>query len=167
MGSRPPAKPGANVRKPPEPRRLQEGKAFHAKVQADWKTTAEGTIATEKPVQKPNGRRGRIDIHADSGDGDSLIAVVEIKHTDWDAMSEAVLKRNVHRQSRQVWAYIEAELAQGRQVSPGIIFPNYPRMTGRLRLIESLFEWEGIAVAWEDETIEERRRRAEEEEPGR
>lgn len=45
-----------------EPKRLREGKAFHKKVQADWKAEAEGDVRTEMTVSKGGSRRGRLDV---------------------------------------------------------------------------------------------------------
>lgn len=71
---------------------------------------------------------------------DALVAIGEIKASAWDRMAPATLRRNVLRQARQVWNYIESQLADGREVSSGLIFPRRPRSMRRLRLIENLFE---------------------------
>lgn len=134
-----------------EPRRLQKGKALHKEIQEDWKQTAEGEVTPEEPIIKPSGRRGRMDIHVDT-EVDDLVAVIEIKASDWDAMKdEATVRRNVNRQTRQIWDYIESQLEKGLDVSPGVIFPERPRDTNRLKLIEELFDEQGIPVVWEDE----------------
>jgi len=112
-------------------------------------------------VLKPNGRWGRIDIHADA-ECDDHVAVVEAKATDWDSMTDSAVRRNVRRQARQVWGYIESQLVEGRTVSPGVVFPEQPRVAARLRLVETMFEAEGIAVVWCNETIEERKARSRE-----
>ncbi|HPB09480.1 MAG TPA: hypothetical protein PK802_07315 [Candidatus Cloacimonadota bacterium] len=143
-----------------EPNRLKRGKAFHKIVQKDWHQTAQGRIRSELTIMKPAGRKGRIDVHADSG-GDGPVAVVEIKATNWDCMTDIAVPRNVKRQSRQIWDYIESQLSRGRTVSPGIIFPARPRDIKRLRQIERLFEAEGIAVVWSNESIEECKARKE------
>ncbi len=146
-----------------EPAELFRGKAFHKKIQHDWQLNAEGTITVEKPVRKPTGSRGRIDIHADSGDALVGVGVGEVEATDWDRMSESAVQRNVRRQAKQIWAYIESQLVEGHHVSPGVIFPARPKSKDRLKLVGSLFDQEGIAVVWDDETLEERKARAAEE----
>ena len=143
----------------PEPEMLRRGKDFHRAVQDDWIRTAQGEVAVEKVVKKPSGRRGRIDILA--GANTESVGVAEVKATDWDPMTESSLRRNVARQARQIWSYIESQLAQDKEVSPGIIFPTRPKSMERLNLIEALFEEHGIAVVWKDESTEERRARAE------
>ena len=66
-----------------EPSQFKRGKAFHNEMQADWLRTAEGLVSKEKAITKPSGRKGRIDIFVDD-DGDNLVAVAEVKNSDWD-----------------------------------------------------------------------------------
>lgn len=147
-----------------EPKRLRKGRAFHGEVQAEWQRTADGDVTSEKGIVKPSGRPGRIDIHVDVEDG--LVAVVEIKDSDWNAMSEKAVRRNIRRYAKQVWDYIDAEVGDDVSVSPGMIFPRRPSDASRLHLIEDLLLEQGIPVVWQDETIEERRLRAENEDKG-
>lgn len=140
-----------------EPIILRKGKKFHREVQENWKETAEGEICPEHPIIKPNERKGRVDILVDPDE--SMVAVVEIKASDWDKIKESNVRRNVKRQIRQVWSYIESQLEDGKEVSPGIIFPKRPRTPGRLEYIEKLFDEEGIPVVWQDESIEELKKR--------
>ncbi len=141
-----------------EPTQLLRGKAFHKKMQIDWLNNAEGKILIEKAITKPTGRKGRIDIFVDD-DGDKLVAVAEVKASDWDKMTDSAVRRNVRRQIRQVWNYIESQLKTKKDVSPGIIFPKRPKDRERTELIEKIFEEEGIPVVWLNETIEERKMR--------
>jgi hypothetical protein len=141
-----------------EPSQLSRGKAFHKKVQDDWVNSAEGKILIEKGITKPAGRKGRIDIFAED-DGDNLVAVAEVKNSDWDKMTDPAVRRNVRRQIKQIWDYIESQLEGEKDVSPGVIFPRRPQSRERMRLIEDMFEEEGIPVVWQDESIEERKGR--------
>ena len=141
-----------------KPEQLSRGKAFHKKIQADWLGTAEGQILIEKAITKPTGRKGRIDIFVDD-DGDKLVAVAEVKASDWDKMTDSAVRRNVRRQIKQIWDYIESQLKMKKDVSPGIIFPKRPKDQERMRLIEEMFEEEGIPVVWQNETIKERKAR--------
>ncbi|NWG03563.1 MAG: hypothetical protein HXY44_11980 [Syntrophaceae bacterium] len=143
--------------KGPEPKRLLKGKTFHKKIQKDWHKNAEGPVKTEKSITKPSGRKGRIDVLAQSDN--SLVAVAEIKASDWDTMTISSVRRSVRRQATQVWDYIESQLESGRDVSPGIIFPKRPRDTELLKLIEGLFEAKGLSVVWDDESLEDRKAR--------
>ncbi|UCE62086.1 MAG: hypothetical protein JSU63_10305 [Phycisphaerales bacterium] len=142
--------------KNPEPKRLREGKAFHKKVQADWEADAEGNVEVEKTVKKDGGT-GRLDVFV-SDDGSEVRAIVEIKHSDWDKMTPQAVRRNVRRQARQIWKYIELQPTFDG-ICPGIVFPKRPADTERLKLIEHLFEEEGIPVVWEEESTAERKAR--------
>lgn len=140
-----------------EPQRLHAGKAFHRKVQADWMANAEGDVQIEMTSKVPGKKSGRLDVYV-SDDGSDVRAIVEIKHSDWDKMTPEAVRRNVKRQARQVWRYIELqETVDG--ICPGIVFPKRPKDPKRLSLIEQLFDEEGISVVWEDESPEERRAR--------
>ncbi len=142
-----------------EPIQLKRGNVFHKKMQADWLKTAEGLVSKEKAITKPTGRKGRIDIFVDD-DGDKLVAVAEVKNSDWDKMTDSAVRRNVRRQIKQIWDYIESQLKTKKDVSPGVIFPKRPKDKERMKLIEDMFEEEGIPVVWQDETIEERKTRS-------
>jgi hypothetical protein len=141
-----------------EPEQLIRGKEFHKKLQEDWHRKAQGEVKHEEGIVKPSGRKGRMDIFVDANN--NLVGVVEIKASDWDSMTLKALRRNVSRQASQIWDYIESQLEQGKQVSPGVTFPERPKDPERLKLIEQLFDERGIPVVWEDETIEERKARS-------
>jgi len=136
-----------------EPKRLRQGKAFHKKIQKEWLDSATGEVILEKSITKPNGRKGRVDIFI--GSDEKLVAIAEIKASDWDSMSSVAVRRNVRRQVRQIWNYIKSQLKLGKEISPGILFPKRPKDINRMKLIEQLFDEEGIPVVWEDETIAE------------
>ena len=150
-----------------EPEQLKRGKAFHRLIQAEWASEAQGHICAERTITKPNGRRGRVDVFANDADPKGVVAIVEVKATDWDRIKAKNIHRNVRRQIRQIWSYIESQIRDGKyvrggvekDVCPGIIFPRRPRDPGRMKLIEELFEEEGIPVVWHDETLEECRAR--------
>ena len=140
-----------------EPKHLRDGKEFHKRIQEGWHKSAEGPIISEKVVTKPSGRKGRMDIFVASDE--TLVAVVEIKCSKWDRMTLAAVRRNVKRQARQIWDYIESQLDLRKDVSPGVIFPKLPKSTLRMKLIERLFNEKGIAVVWEDATAFKRKAR--------
>jgi hypothetical protein len=142
-----------------EPKSLRLGKEFHKEIQKEWLDTAEGNkVISEKTVTKPSGQKGRMDIFVKSDE--TLVAIAEIKNSDWNAMISTAVRRNVKRQARQIWDYIESQLEMGKEVSPGVIFPKRPKDPDRINLIEQLFEEKGISVVWEDESIAERKARS-------
>lgn len=142
--------------------RLKKGKKFHKVTQTDWVETAEadGDIATEAPITKPPGKGGRVDVLVPIED--NFVAVVEVKDSDWDRMADKAARRNVRRQIRQVWDFIESQLEQGNDVAPGIVFPKRPTDPDRMKLVEEMFEEDGIPVIWG--TILLRRRRGDDQE---
>ena len=144
-----------------EPKCLTKGKRFHREVQKDWEdgpNKAKGMeIAHEEVVTKPSERKGRIDVIVNA-DG-NLMAVVEVKCTDWNKMTLQAVRRNVNRQASQIWDYIESQLQQGKDVSPGIIFPQIPKDPQRAKLIEALFDARGIPVVWNNESSKDRKAR--------
>ena len=150
-----------------EPFQLRRGKAFHKLIQQEWEREAEGEVKSERHICKPNGRKGRVDVFVNDDNPESSIAIVEVKATDWDKIKKKNLCRNVRRQIRQIWSYIESQIldgqyvkdGEGKDVSPGIIFPKQPKDKERTELIEQMFEEEGIPIVWHDETIEERKMR--------
>ena len=140
-----------------EPKLLIKGREFHRKLQDNWQKEASGEVEIEKYINKSSGKKGRIDIFIKVDE--TLVAIGEIKFSDWDSMSQTALGRNVKRQACQIWSYIDSQLDLNKSVSPGILFPKRPRDLQRINLIEQLFEREGISVVWEDESIEDRKSR--------
>ena len=130
-----------------EPDILRKGKKFHQEIQDEWHETAEGEVVSEKTIIKPDGTKGRIDIHVTS-DG-NLVCVAEIKMTDWDAMTDKSARKNINRYVNQIWKYIDSQLLEGKDVSPGIIFPLAPDNPERKLLIEEMFNENGIQVVWQ------------------
>jgi len=142
-----------------EPAILKKGKRFHKRVQIKWVITAGGLIKTEENVPKLDNKKGRADIFVEEIE-DNLVSIVEIKNTDWDKIKIENIRRNVKRQARQIWGYIEFQTdSREVSVSPGIIFPNIPKDPERLKLIESLFDQECVQVVWESESLDEVRKR--------
>lgn len=141
----------------PEPERLKKGKAFHKYIQEEWLRDAEGRVSPEKYIVVTKGKKGRIDIFVDAGDEE--LVVVEIKNTDWDLMEEKNVRRNIKRQIRQIWKYIDSQFNHKNTVYPGIIFPKLPTDSTLVEKIETMFNDEGIAVVWSDETIENTKKR--------
>ncbi len=150
-----------------EPPQLSRGKKFHKLIQDEWKREAQGDITPERYIIKPSGRRGRVDVFVNGNELNSVVAIVEIKATDWDRMTDKAVKRNARRQIRQIWNYIESQILEGKYVEsgegkdicPGIIFPKRPKNKDRMKEVEEIFIKEGIPVVWHDESIEEVKKR--------
>ena len=133
--------------------RLRRGREFHRLIQEEWHNTAEGQIAFKKACKKPTGRQGFMDIHVHPDTSDpKQTAVVEVKCSDWDRMTAQAVRRNVRRQIKQIWDYIESELALEKEPCPGVIFPKKPMDSERAVYIETTFNDYGIQVVWHDES---------------
>jgi len=151
-----------------ELKELIRGKIFHKKIQRDWLKNAQGKVKTERTILKKNQRKGRVDVFVDDDDPEGIAAIVEIKASEWEKMTESAIRRNIRRQIKQIWDYIESQILDGKylptgvrkDISPGIIFPSRPKNENLLKLIEESFKDEGIAVVWEDESIKERKKRS-------
>ena len=150
-----------------EPIQLRRGKKFHKNIQKNWIETAQGKVKAERTILKRNKRKGRVDVFVDDDDPEGTAAIVEIKASDWDKMTDPAVRRNIRRQINQIWDYIESQITDGeyvptgvgKSISPGIIFPRRPKNKNRLKLIEDSFLEEGITVVWDDELIEECQKR--------
>jgi hypothetical protein len=132
-----------------EPRQLSRGKAFHRLLQSNWASTAQGNVEVEKTITKLSGRRGRIDIIIDAET--ETVGLIELKHSDWDKMTEQSVKRNVKRQANQLWGYILSQPNEGDGVCPGIIFAQKPQKVGRQVMVEELFWKESVPVYWQED----------------
>lgn len=135
-----------------EPKQLVRGKLFHKLIQNEWvKTAKDGKPNPEKYIKKVDGKKGRVDLLVDEL-GKDFVSIVEIKASDWDKMTEKNAKRNIKRQIRQIWSYIDSQLeVYNMEVCPGIIFSQTPKSTERQKLVESMFNDEGIQVLWHNE----------------
>ncbi len=133
---------------------MRRGKQFHKLIQREWLTTTkDGRPRPERFIKRLNSRNGRVDILVE--ELGEFVSIVEIKCTNWDKMRNKNVIRNMRRQIRQIWNYVDAELEiYGKQVCPGIIFPKLPRDPKRCEQIEAMFNKSGIQVIWHNESID-------------
>ena len=80
-----------------------------------------------------------------------LTAVVEVKSSDWDRMADRAVRRNVRRQVKQIWDYVESELASDREPCPGVIFSKKLADSEQAAYVETEFNDYGIQVVWDGE----------------
>jgi hypothetical protein len=88
--------------------------------------------------------------------GRSLLVVVEVKNTDWDARAAHRLRPNLARHTRQVWRYLDSlipELEAGELVGvqAALVYPRRPSLPGRAELVEGVLGEQGISVLFYEE----------------
>ncbi len=83
-----------------EPPILKTGKDFHKVIQDSWLHDAEGDVRTEVGIIDSSGRRRRIDIFVDAGR--DVVAVIEVKSTDWNKVKAHRVRPNLRRHIRQI-----------------------------------------------------------------
>lgn len=148
-----------------EPEILRFGKAFGVEVQTAYPAGARDVVAdaelTVSSVSELTGRRrtGRIDLVLEGFDDASGLpfrVVIEIKNTDWDRQAPHRVRPNLGRHRRQLWRYLDAELArldagELAWVQGALIYPCRPQTPGRGAEVEARLEEHMITVAWYDE----------------
>jgi hypothetical protein len=84
-----------------------------------------------------------VDGHSD------LVAIVEVKSTNWDAVKSPNRSRLMTSHRRQVWTYIMKYIEEDHvDVSAGIIYPRSPRTAHLKEQIEDYFNEYAIQVVW-------------------
>ena len=138
-----------------EPEQLRRGKEFQRVVQRDFEHNSKsGLVRSEHTVSlagtSARQRRGRMDILvAEMG---NLVAILEIKATDWDRIKPQNVTKNLYRHQRQLWMYLERYLdVEQLEVSPGIIYPTAPRTPGLRERVEAYLDERGAPAYWYDE----------------
>jgi Holliday junction resolvase-like predicted endonuclease len=128
---------------------VRRGRQFEAEERAGWSHIQASSLAVEAPSVW-SGRRGRIDILVDDGSG--LVAIVEIKATDWDAIKRGRIRETALRHTRQIWRYIDDYIENKQvEVSPGIVYPFPPRTAGVREIVEAALDERGIQCVWRHE----------------
>ncbi len=128
---------------------IRRGREFEERERSYWMDDEHKDAEFEAPI-KWKGRRRRVDIGL--GVEEEGYMVVELKATDWDRMLPRRVRLNALRHARQVWRYIEAELAQEengiQQVHPALVYPVAPTIPGRKEEIERILNERDIQVVW-------------------
>jgi hypothetical protein len=128
-------------------RRSKLGRGFEDWERSRWIDPSHAGKQAEAPTEW-KGKHGRIDLRLiDLAEGHTVL--VEIKASDWDAMGPHRVRPNALRHARQLWRYIEAELAH-RPVLPAIVYPIEPLTPGRKEEIELALNDRFISVVWRE-----------------
>ena len=137
-----------------EPKRLSKGKHFHKLIQDHWQKTNQGgkflkekVLCTDRDIHSLSQKRMDILIT----EMDNMVAILEIKNTNWVKILPKNINRNLYRHQKQVWDYIEVYVNSNIDVCPGIIYPCRPSKE-LTKHIEDYHLENGIVVVWfEDE----------------
>ena len=100
------------------------GKEFELAEKAEWQEVEGLRITFERGPILQKGNKGRIDILIE--EHDESRSIVEVKATDWDAMTVHRIRPNVLRHARQLMKYVYPFWERGIDVCPGIAYPRAP-----------------------------------------
>ncbi len=140
-----------------EPEQLIRGKKFQKIVQDDFeKNSKDGFVKSEAVIKfdglkKIKKRSGRADILITEL-GDDLVAIYEIKATDWDKIKPKNVTKNMWSHANQLLKYVEKYIViDNMSVSLGVIYPYPPKKSGLRDVVESYLEHYGTPAYWYNE----------------
>ena len=125
---------------------VRRGRKFEAEERAGWNHIAREHIKFESPTAWSS-KRGRVDIKVD--EGESYIAIVEIKGTDWDNLKLQRIRPTAQRHARQVLRYADDYLENhGKEVCPALVYEYEPTDPGVRAEVEQILNDCLIQVVW-------------------
>lgn len=130
-----------------EPKILFDGKRFENRVVGDFiLNNQDGIFRNNKAVRLLDKRIGKPDILI-SGLGD-LVAIFEIKNTNWDNIKDKNIINNAWKHQRQLSKYVAPYIEKKISVSLGLIYPIPPKSMTIKDKIETYLKKYGIPVYW-------------------
>ncbi|KAA3618538.1 MAG: hypothetical protein D8M58_21380 [Calditrichaeota bacterium] len=134
-----------------EPKRLLRGKEFQEIVRKDFaENDKKSDLRFEEHLKLLNSKRGRLDIFI-SDVGDGVVAIYEIKATNWDNIKTKNIKKNAWSHQHQLFKYVDMYVKDNIDVCLGIIYPEPPQKEGLRETIENYLEKYGIPAYWFNE----------------
>lgn len=129
-------------------KRIRAGRAFEKAERLEWLPAKCGTpdeARFEAPTKLAR-KRGRIDVRLQWR---NLVVLIELKATDWDRMIAHRVRPNALRHIRQLYRYVDGELARGTEgICHGIVYERAPRKRARRKFLESLFHEHCVQLVW-------------------
>ncbi len=130
-----------------EPKQLARGKQFQKEVYEDFaQNNKGGKFLSEQYRDLVNGKKGRMDILI--SDMDDMVAIYEIKATNWDKIKPTNIKKNAWSHQRQLHKYVETYVEEGMDVCVGIIYPEPPLSDELRELLEEYLTEYGAPPYW-------------------
>ena len=130
-----------------EPLQLKRGKVFQQKVYEDFKShNKSGEFEAEQSRHLINGKIGRMDVLISDMDG--MVAIYEIKATNWDRIKPKNIKKNAWSHQRQLHKYVETYIEEGTDVCVGIIYPDPPSSDDLRVMLEDYLTEYGAPPYW-------------------
>jgi len=130
-----------------EPTQLKRGKAFQKEVYKDFERhNKSGLFKAEQYRHLLRGKRGRMDVLI--SELDDMVAVYEIKATNWDKIKPGNIKKNAWSHQRQLHHYVESFVEEGIDVCVGIIYPAPPTSHKLQETIETYLMEYGAPAYW-------------------
>jgi hypothetical protein len=127
----------------------KRGRDFEEVEKAGWERGGDyERLGSQERVALAAGGTGRVDVVAHQDDGTKV--VVEVKATNWDAMSDHRVRPNVLRHIRQLMRYVNHFVDQGIGVHPALVYRHSPCSAERKREIEEIGIEACVEVVWRD-----------------
>lgn len=125
---------------------IRRGRSFEAEERAGWDHIAGKHIKFESATAWDS-KPGRVDIKID--EGESYIAIIEIKATNWDNLKRQRIRCTAQRHVRQVWRYIDDHIeSHGKEVCPALVYEFEPRDRRVKAEVEQILNDRFIQVVW-------------------
>jgi hypothetical protein len=134
--------------------RLLLGQVFHKTVQEAFLTGLAGAAGfKERPWRLVRGGRGRADLAVEVEGDEQMLVVIEIKGTNWDAIPENRVMRNLRRHLRQLQDYLDSAIedmdaGQWESIVGALLYPARPSDAGTLTTIEAVAGQQAVQVTW-------------------
>ena len=125
---------------------VRRGREFESEERAGWSHIAREHIKFESPTTWAS-RRGRVDIKVD--EGESYIAIIEVKATLWDNLKPQSIRPTAQRHVRQIWRYADDQLENhGKEVCPALVYEYEPTDPSVRAEVEQILNDCLIQVVW-------------------
>lgn len=138
--------------------RLAAGQAFHRTVQSAFLSGLAGASGfAECRWRLVAGGRGRVDLAVEVDGSEQMLAIIEIKGTDWDKIPAARVMRNLRRHLRQLQAYLDTaieDMEAGQWpggIAGALLYPARPASAHTQETIEAIAGEQAVMVTWYEE----------------